>query len=74
MKTFEKRQKELTRQSQVTAVEAASISLQIGESNTFELMDILAWQRIRTRFNRLKPAYEFETEMDGNNLSVKRIA
>ena len=73
MEAFSKRQRELKRQSNVAAVEAASIALEVGETGSFLVLDIQAWQRLRTRFTRLKPDYEFETEMDGNNLTVKRI-
>ena len=73
MEAFSKRQRELLRQSNVAAVEAASIAMEIGEMKLFMVSDLQEWQRIRTRLSRLTD-YEFETEKDGYNLTVKRTA
>lgn len=76
MEALKKRQRALNREANVSAIEAASIGLKVGETKTFKVMDVQAWQRVRTRLSRLKSKtnLKFETDIDGNNLTVKRIS
>ena len=71
---LKERERKLKRESNISAIEAACITLNIGESKVFRLVDIQAWNNIRARLHRLKPNLEFETKIDGNDLIVKRTA
>lgn len=65
---------ELKRKSNVTSIEAESISLCIGESKQFKIMDLETYQRLRTRLVRLKDNTGrcYSTTLSGNNVIVTR--
>ena len=71
---IKKRKQELERTSNVTAIEAASLTLEILESKEFKIKDLQACQRIRTRFTRLgeETGRCYSISMNGNNLIVTR--
>lgn len=73
---LQKRQKELKRESNVSAIEAGSLLMKVGETKCFKIMDLQSWQRIRSRLTRLKKKtkMEFKTTIEGNKLTVKRIS
>lgn len=76
MDTLKKRQIELERQSNVSEIEAVSLTLDVNNCRTFKIKDLQTYQRLRTRFNRLKSdtGRIYETEMEGNNITVTRRA
>jgi hypothetical protein len=70
-----KRALDLMRDSKVTAIESKSILLEVGQSEEFDdILDIQTYQRIRTRFNRLKrnEGIVLSTNLDGSKLTVTR--
>ena len=75
MRTLKETKKELSRQLSVAAVELDCLDLDVEEVRPFVMFDYLSYQRLRARLSRLKNdfGYEFETKMDGTDLTVKRI-
>ena len=73
-KTIENRSLELSRQAFVSTTEAKCIKLLIGESRTFELLDLESLQRLKTRFSRLKDIFglDLRTSLNGNIINVTR--
>ncbi len=76
MEALKKRQADLERQANASAIEAECIKFEIGDSKSFKIKDLETHQRIRTRFNRLKldTGRVYRTEMDGNSIIVTRTA
>ena len=74
-KEIKDRTDRLARLAKVSDIEVKSMNLQIGESKEFKMIDIQAYQSIRTRFNRAKnrDGFRFTTAMKGNTLTVTRI-
>jgi hypothetical protein len=72
---IKERQEELERVSNVTGIEAGALALLVGESKEFKIMDLEAYQRLRTRFNRVKnnSGRCFTTKLSGNKVVVTRI-
>lgn len=76
MDTLKKRQTELERQSVVSGIEAKCLELDVSKSETFEIKDLQTYQRIRTRFYRLKneTGRIYETIIDGDTVTITRTA
>lgn len=68
------RANELKRKSNVTSIEAECITLGVGESKQFKIMDIQTYQRLRIRLLRLKDntGRAYTTTMNGNYVIVTR--
>ena len=69
------RQIRLERESNVSAIEASALKLEVGETIEKSIKDIQAYQTIRTRFNRLKRSTGriYETSMSGNKIIITRM-
>lgn len=76
MDAIKKRQRELKRQANVSAIEAEVLAMELGDVKTFKVMDVEASQRLKMRLSRLKgkEGVSYETESDGNNVIVTRTA
>ncbi len=66
----------LQREANVSSIEARCLKLKVKESVTLSIMDLQAYQRLRTRLVRLKNETNrvYETSLDGNNVNITRKA
>lgn len=73
--TIKERREELERMSNVTSIEADCLLMIIGETKTYRIKDLQAYQRLRVRFTRLKDSTgrRYITKMCGNKVQVSRI-
>lgn len=76
--TLKKRADELKRRANVNEIESVCLLMKTGKSESFEIMDLQAQQRLKMRLSRLKDndgvKMFFETKLDGNNIKITRKA
>lgn len=76
MDAIKKREIRLKRDLLVSDIETKCLKMDIKDSDSFKIMDVETYQRLRSRFTRLKngTGRVYEVMLDGNNVNVTRKA
>ncbi|MCL1933970.1 MAG: hypothetical protein FWF53_09205 [Candidatus Azobacteroides sp.] len=76
MDTIEKERKENRRKINMFSVRGKCLEFNVGQTGTFEMLDIQTINRTRMSLNRLRKdlGMRYETEIEGNTLIVTRIS
>lgn len=66
----------LRRSANTTAIMIKAKRLEVGEEQTFRILDANVWQRVRTRLTRLgqDENRSYFTKLEGNKITVRRGA
>jgi len=68
------RQLKLEREAQVSSIEAQCLTLTVGQSKDFKILDTLVHQRLRTRLHGLKSMdMAFESQIRGDKLNIVTV-
>ncbi len=74
-KTIIERMEQLQRMSNVSSIEAECLGMGVGETKSYRIKDLQAYQRLRVRFCRLKESTGrcYITKLHGNKICVSRL-
>jgi len=72
---IKRRKIELERLSNVSAIEALILELEIGESRVYKIKDIESYQWLRTRINRIRNSIglRYSSEITINYVIITRL-
>lgn len=74
MTAIKARKLKLDRETQVSSIESQCLTMEVGQSKDFKILDTLVHQRLRTRLHGLKSiGMAFETQLKEDRLNTVTV-